>query len=293
MALKSMTGFGRGEALLSGLRAEVEISSVNRKQLDVQVTLPRGLAVLESRTSQEVGKAFSRGCITVSVRLAGAGRSSRMAVVDEDLAAACVAAIRRAAGKLKLKDDLSASDLARLPDIIKMHQPEDDVETVWPAVKAATAKALANIAKMRAAEGARLHKDIAGRIKLLRDLHGSIGKLSGSVTARYREVLAARIKAAGFETAADDPQMRKELAFFADRCDISEEITRLDSHFGQATKLLASGAPVGRPLDFLIQEMFREITTIGSKANDAAVSRHVVMFKTELERMREQVQNVE
>lgn len=293
MALKSMTGFGRGEAALAGLRAEVEISSVNRKQLDVQVCLPRGLAVLEARTAQEIGKAFSRGCITVSVRLTAARQSSGPVCVDEPLAVSCISALRRLSRKLKLKDDLSAQALVHLPEVIKTFQPEVDAETVWPVARAAIGKALAKMAGMRAAEGAKLQKDIMRRLNLLRNLHGRISKLSGSVTARYRAALLGRLKTAGFDLAADDPQLRKELAFFADRCDISEELTRLESHFGQASKLLNSGGPVGRPLDFLIQEMFREITTIGSKANDAAISRHVVMFKTELERMREQVQNVE
>lgn len=293
MALKSMTGFGRGESAAGGLRAEVELSSVNRKQLDVQVNLPRGLAVLESKITQDVGKAFSRGCITVSVRLAGSGGAQETLSVDEPLAAACVSALRRVAKKLKLKDDLSAQVLTRLPDVIKTRQPEVGADVVWPVARAAIGKAMISLAKMRAAEGVKLQKDISARLKLLRDLRGQIGVYSGSVTAKYREALLGRLKAAGFDLAADDPQMRKELAVFADRCDISEELTRLESHFAQASKLLGSSQPVGRPLDFLIQEMFREITTIGSKANDADISRHVVMFKTELERMREQVQNVE
>ncbi|MEI6807350.1 MAG: YicC/YloC family endoribonuclease [bacterium] len=293
MALKSMTGFGRSEAASAGLRAEVELSSVNRKQLDVQVCLPRGLTVLESKITQDVGKVFSRGCITVSVKLSGTGRAKESLSVDEDLATACVSALRRVAKKLKLKDDLSAQVLTHLPDVIKTRQPEVDADVVWPVVKTAIGKAQTNLAKMRAAEGAKLQQDISARLKLLRDLRGQINKLAGSVTAKYREALLVRIKAAGFNVAADDPQMRKELVFFADRCDISEELTRLESHFGQATKLLGSSQPVGRPMDFLIQEMFREITTIGSKANNAEISSHVVMFKTELERMREQVQNVE
>ncbi|MEI6971396.1 MAG: YicC/YloC family endoribonuclease [bacterium] len=293
MSLKSMTGFGRAEAVAAGCRAEVEISSVNRKQLDVQVCLPRGLAVLEARAAQEVGKVFSRGCITVSVRLTGTGRQDGSVTVDEAMATASISALRRVAARLKLKDDLTAQTLTRLPDVLRTLQPELNAEAVWPSVRGAIVKAMKNLARMRALEGGKLQKDIAGRLRTLRDLHGSVAKLSGSVPGKYREALVGRLKAAGFDAAADDPQVRKELAVFADRCDISEEITRLASHFGQASKLLGSSQPVGRPLDFLIQEMFREITTIGSKANDAGISRHVVMFKTELERMREQVQNVE
>lgn len=293
MALKSMTGFGRGESSSRGLRAEVEISSVNRKQLDVQVCLPKGLGVLEARASQEAGKMFSRGCINVSLRLTGADGSSGLVSVDEHVAASCVAALRRVAKKLKLKDDLSAQVLTQLPEVIKTRQPEVDAEIVWPVARDAIRKAQAKLAAMRSAEGAKLQKDITGRLGLLRGLHGKIGKLSEAVAEKYRNALLGRIKAAGFDVAADDPQFRKELMIFADRCDITEEITRLESHFGQASKLLGSNEPVGRPLDFLIQEMFREITTIGSKANDAAISQHVVIFKTELERMREQVQNVE
>lgn len=293
MALKSMTGFGRGESLSHGLRAEVEISSVNRKQLDVQVCLPKGLAVLEARAAQEAGRMFSRGCINVSLRLTGADGSSGIVTLDERVAADCVAALRRAAKKLKLKDDLSAQVLTLIPEVIKARQPEVDAEIVWPVAKDAIKKAQAKLAAMRSAEGGKLQKDIMRRLGLLRGLHARIFKCSGAVAERYRNALLGRIKAAGFDLAADDPQLRKELTVFADRCDITEEITRLESHFEQASKLLASNEPVGRSLDFLIQEMFREITTIGSKANDAAISHYVVTFKTELERMREQVQNVE
>ena len=292
MALKSMTGFGRGEAAAGGVRAEVELSSVNRKQLDVQVCLPRGLAALESRIVQQLSRTFSRGCITVSLRLVATG-GKRQVCVDDALASACIAALRRTARKLKLKDDFSARTLARLPDVLKTSGDELDSESAWPATRAALDKAQTRFAAMRMVEGGKLQKDIAKRLNSLKTRLGGIRRLAVNVPARYRDALIARLKNAGFDTAADDPQMRKELAIFADKCDISEEMTRLESHFHQASNLLASKEPVGRALDFLVQEMFREITTIGSKANDAVISQNVVMFKTELERIREQIQNVE
>jgi len=293
MALKSMTGFGRGEACSRGLLAEVEIGSVNRKQLDIHVSLPRGLAAVESRMVQEISGKFSRGCITASVRLAAAGRGTQSVVVDAALAAACVSALRKTAAKLKLADDLSARTIASIPGIVRVNELEADAGAAWPVIREALKTALGRLAAMRATEGAALNKDLSRRLQHLRDQLAGIRKLSGSVTSKYRDALLTRLRAAGVVATPEDPQLMKELVFFADRCDITEEITRLESHFGQATKLLGSNDPVGRTLDFMIQEMFREITTIGSKANDVGISRHVVLFKTELERIREQVQNIE
>ncbi len=293
MALKSMTGFGRGEAASRGLRVEIELSSVNRKQLDVRVNLPRALGALESRIFKEIGKSFSRGCVTGSVTVAASSGSHRKAQVDHELAADYIVDLRKTAAELGLQDDLSARAILQLPEVVRVGHPEADATTVGPVVSKALKQALADLTVMRKKEGQALRDDIAHRLELMRSRLDRIAKMSPKVVARYRKALMERLSNSRIEISKKDPDLIKGLALFADRSDISEEVTRLDSHLKQAFGLLSSSKPVGRTLDFLAQEMFREINTIGSKANDAGISRHVVSFKTELERTREQAQNVE
>jgi len=218
---------------------------------------------------------------------------SKGVAVDATLAAAYLCAIRRAASRLRLKDDLNASQLLGLPEVVRYHYPQEDVDTVWPAVSAALKKALQALIRMRSVEGAALAVDITARLNRLAVAVRRIRSRAPHVTAHYRRTLHARLASAGLNLAASDPQLNKELAFFAERSDITEEITRLESHLAQAHQALHKVEPVGRTLDFMVQEMFREINTIGSKANDMAISRDVIKFKAELERIREQVQNVE
>lgn len=294
MALKSMTGYGRGSAAVGGIKAEVELNSVNRKQFDVRLSLPRGAAALESRIAETIHRSVSRGQVTgeVTIHFTAAARA-RGVLVDSDLAAAYLRALRRAAKRLRLRDDLNASQMLSLPEVVRYHQPQEEPDTVWPAVAAALRVALAALLRMRATEGAALARDIAARFGRLSRALGCIRRHAPGVAARYSAALRQRLSRAGFKLDDGDQQLLKELALFAERSDITEELTRLESHLGQARRTLARTEPVGRSLDFIVQEMFREINTIGSKANAVAISREVIAFKAELERIREQVQNVE
>lgn len=294
MAIKSMTGYGRGRASLSGAMAEVEISSVNRKQIDVRLVLPRGLTVLESRITEMVQSVMSRGHITVSLQIRWSESLLRHEVgVNHHMAAAYVAALRKTASALKLKDDLNASILVKLPDVLHHHDPAGCAEQAWPAIAAAVKKAVGAHGLMREAEGRRLSRDLMKRQTLLRRAVERLRRLAPLVTRHYRQSLIERLKSAGVEMPANDATLLRELAVFAERSDITEELTRLASHLDQVGKALKSSEPVGRSLDFLAQELFREINTIGSKSNDLAISREVIAFKAELERMREQFQNIE
>jgi uncharacterized protein (TIGR00255 family) len=287
-----MTGYGRGSAASAGIAVEVELSSVNRKQLDLRISLPRELAVLESKLAKLVRASLSRGSVNGVVRVGTAGDGdSGTVVVDMARARACVDALREVGGELGMQDDLSISLLTRLPDVVRVSNAAADPERVWPSLNRAMKTALKALVEMRTAEGAALERDIRQRLAKLEKRLAQIEKLAPGVPRRYRRLLLARIKDAGVDVNADG--LAREIAVFADRCDISEEITRLKSHFGQAQKLLAGRKPVGRALDFLCQEFLREINTIGSKANDSRISHHVIAFKTELECVREQVQNVE
>ena len=290
-----MTGRGVGAAAGRLARVEVELSSVNRKQLDVDVGLPRFLVAQESRVLETVQGRLSRGRVTGEIRVTWAEAAQAAgAKVDLGLARATVGALRAAAKKLGLPDDLQASDLLSLPGLVALEHGKRDLDALWPTVRQALEAALAKLLAMRKKEGAALGRDLRARLGILRKLASEIAVRAPAVVVAYRANLLKRIAAAlpGSDLAADE-RLLKEVALFADKADVAEELVRLDSHFRQADDLLKRGGVVGRALDFLVQEMGREINTIGSKANDAEIARRVVAAKAELERFREQVQNVE
>ena len=288
---------GRGAAAAAGrlARVEVELSSVNRKQLDVDLGLPRFLASFESRLQARLQARLTRGRITGEIRVTWAEAAQVSGVrIDLGLARTNVAALRAAAGKLGLPDDLKASTLVELPGVVAFEHGEKDVAALWPAVERALEAALAKLQAMRRKEGAALGRDLRARLQGLEKLAAAIGVRAPAVAATHRAHLLKRIGEAlpGTDLAGDE-RVLKEIALFADKADVTEELVRLGSHLAQAAALLKAGGVVGRTLDFLVQEMGREINTVGSKANDGDIARRVIAFKTELERIREQVQNIE
>ncbi len=289
-----MTGYGRGEASRGGVKAVVEFSSVNRRQLDVHIVLPRSLQVLEPRIHEEIHKKISRGRLTGEVSIARSARARQEAVhIDHDLARAYVKALRKTAKDLGLNSNLDANLLLTLPDVVQYEQVSEDPEKIWPILDQALKKALSGLLGMRKSEGATLQKDLLQRLGLLRKYCAQVNRRAPSVVKSYKQALHTRLKRAGLKIDVSDERVLKELAIFADKSDITEELTRLDSHAGQMKSLMQAKEATGKSMDFLAQEMFREINTIGSKANDATILRHVVSFKAELERLREQVQNIE
>jgi uncharacterized protein (TIGR00255 family) len=293
--MKSMTGYGRGECARNGFKVTVELSSVNRKQSEISVALPRELEVLEAQIRDVVNRSISRGRLTTRVALHSAeGRVSAGVRLNEPLAKAYVRELNKLARDLKLAGPITLDLIARAPGVLQTDEDEADAEDFWPCVEKALTQALAILLKMREREGAHLSKDLASRIATMRKAAAQVQKLAPEVQKRYREQLIQRVQAAGLEAPpADDERLLKEIVYFADRSDISEELTRLQSHFQQFDDCLTSKEPIGRTLDFLAQEMNREINTIGSKANDSLISRAVVTLKAELEKFREQAQNVE
>ena len=295
MSLMSMTGRGAGTASGRLARVEIELSSVNRKQLDVDVGLPRFLSSFESRVQELVQSRLSRGRVSGEIRVTWAETAQAAgARVDLGLARATVAAWRAAAKKLGLPDDLKASALLSLPGLVSFEHGERDLEALWPAVRKALEAALGRLQAMRRKEGAALGRDLRARLATLRKETAAIAERAPGVAETYRANLLKRIGETlpGTDLAGDE-RLLKEVALFADKADVAEELVRLDSHFRQASGLLKTGGVVGRTLDFLVQEMGREINTIGSKANDGEIARRVVACKAELERFREQVQNIE
>jgi uncharacterized protein (TIGR00255 family) len=293
--MKSMTGYGRGECAQDGFKVTVELSSVNRKQSEISLVLPRELEVLEAQVRDVLNKSIARGRLTVRVTLHAAnGHSSSKVRLNAPLARAYVKELNRLAKELKISGPVTLDMLARAPGVFETDEDMADAEDFWPAVEKALEKALATLLKMREREGAHLADDLKSRIDIMRKSATQIQKRCPEVQKRYREQLIQRIKSAGVEApAAEDERLLKEIIYFADRSDISEELTRLQSHFQQFNDCLTSKEPVGRMLDFLAQEMNREINTVGSKANDSLISQAVVVLKTELEKFREQAQNVE
>ena len=290
-----MTGYGRGEASQDGWKITVELSAVNRKQSEIAVNLPRELEVLEAQIRDEINRRVARGRVTARVALhAGEGKDVDRVRVNTPLAQAYAKQLRELAKKLKLSGEVTLDQIVRAPGVLEADDDPGDAEDFWPAVEKATGQALAQLVKMREREGAHLLKDIAGRIATMRKSAVRVLEQAPQVMARYRTQLLERVKNAGLDPASfDEERLHKEMVLFADRSDISEEITRLQSHFQQFDQCVKSVEPVGRTLDFLAQEMNREVNTIGSKANDALISREVVVLKTELEKFREQSMNVE
>jgi uncharacterized protein (TIGR00255 family) len=292
--MKSMTGHGRGEAAQDGFKIAVEISSVNRKQTELAVHLPDELEPLEAQIREEIHRWVSRGRLVVRVTMHAADTAHAKARVNRTVARAYARELRALARELKLNPELSLDTLLRSPGVMETATDLNDAEQFWPAVKKALDAALAGLIRMREKEGRHLAADLRRRI---RRVHGAVAQIrrhAPQVAAQYREALLARLRHAGLEgIAPDDERLLKEVVLFADRSDISEELTRLESHFRQFDDLLQSAEPVGRTVDFLLQEMNREINTIGAKANDALIARQVITAKAEFEKIREQIQNVE
>lgn len=291
--MKSMTGFGRGEARQENTTWVVECSSVNRKQLEVAVSLPRDLSDLETQIRNQVSAQCSRGRVNVQIRSDQAMVEDTMPQLDEAVAAKYVQQLHEMAARLGISPDISLSEVVRLPGVLVSKTTETVAEEIWPVLQAALTAAMQQFVAMRSAEGDHLREEMEARLNTIESLAGQIAEKAPLVPAHQRQVLHQRLEQAGLPLPLDDERLLKEIALFADRTDISEELSRAASHLKQFRAYLASDEPVGRSLDFLVQEFFREFNTMGSKCNNAEIAHHVVSAKTELEKIREQIQNVE
>ena len=293
--MKSMTGYGRGDSSAKGVQLAVEISSVNRRQVEVAVSLPNELDSLEADLRKIVLASVARGRVSGRVTLQRpSGKANRSILINEAQAEAYKKALAKLADGMGLRDDLSLETILRLPGVMEAGEDEVDPVAMLPTLKRALGQALGQLQDMRSKEGANLGRDLTKRLASLRRITKRVAKRAPKVVEHHRTRLLERLAKADIDVAdADDERFLREVVYFTDRSDISEELTRLESHFDQVDGCLISNEPVGRKLDFLAQEMFREVNTIGSKANDSEISQEVVTLKTELEKIREQVQNVE
>jgi uncharacterized protein (TIGR00255 family) len=291
--MRSMTGYGRGEVDHNGTKFSVELNSVNRKQSDIVVNLPRDLAELEPRIRQTINENISRGRMNVVVSYHAGANGTRKLALDTELARSYHEAMRALQKELDAPGEITIGTILQAPGVMRMPEEEIKSHDVWPVIERALRTALAELIKMRTREGKHLAKDLIHRLKAMRKQIKEIRALHPDVVKKHRAALLDRIQKAGLPIATDDERLVKEISFFADRSDVSEELTRVESHLAQFAHHLRSHEPVGRTLEFITQEIFRELNTLGAKANDASISQRVVVCKSELEKIREQIQNLE
>ena len=290
--MRSMTGYGRGQSGTNGTQFSVELNSVNRKQSDVAVTLPRDLAELEPRVRDLINSEVSRGRLNVVIAC-HAGPSAQKAAIDSGLARTYFQAMRELQAELGAGGEVSIDTVLRAPGVVRVPEEQISLAEAWPHIEAALKEALMNLVSMRELEGKNLAKDLIHRLKTVRECLRKIRELHPNVLMKFRQSLQERIQKVGLELPIDDERIVKEVIFFADKSDITEELTRLESHFTQFAHHLRKNEPVGRTLEFMTQEIARELNTLGSKANDVEISQLVVTCKAEMEKIREQIQNIE
>jgi len=290
--MQSMTGYGRGEAASAGCRVVVECASVNRKQLDVAALLPREYAVLEPRIRETVAKSIQRGRIQASIKIQS-DQTVAGSLLDAVAARQFHDELKALQRELGLKGEITLDHLLRGPAVVREAAVSLETETLWPVVEKALAQALKALIQMRREEGAHLRADLEKRGTNLGKLAGAIAKRAPLVPKMHRVHLLKRLKEARLKTEVSESRIVEEIAIFAERCDVSEEATRIQSHLQQFAQKLAAGTGQGRELEFLVQELGREFNTTGAKASDAAITKLVVEAKAELEKMREQLANVE
>jgi uncharacterized protein (TIGR00255 family) len=288
-----MTGFGVGRGRAGAEEFTAELKAVNHKYVEVKVRLPRELQALEPELQRQVKAVCTRGAVELSLRRAVATASGSVPTVDAGLARAWRAALAEVARAAGLPDTTTAAEVASQPNVVRMEEPVLDVASGTRAAEAAVAEALQGLVAMREREGAALAADLLARLDRVAQLVRELEGIAPLAVEEYRDRLAARLSELTAGVGVEPQRLAQELALFAERTDVAEELTRLQSHLTQFRLLLASAEPAGRKLDFLLQEMNREVNTAGSKFQSAEASTRVVELKAELERIREQVQNVE
>ncbi|MDQ7094779.1 YicC/YloC family endoribonuclease [Desulfosporosinus sp. PR] len=289
----SMTGFGRGEASGYGYQFTVELKAVNHRFLEVVVRLPRNFVGFEERIRKVLQEKFQRGRIEVHLNVVESEGKMRLAKVDKELALSYDKALKDLASALHTAYDTDIYRLVALPEVISVQEPEIELDTLWDVCAEALGKAADGFGQMRRIEGEKLAKDLLQRLDQLAEHLRLISERAPQVVTDYQERLKERIQTLLGGVELDPVRLANEVAYFADRASITEELVRFDSHLAQSREGLRSIGSVGRKLDFLVQEMNREINTIGSKANDLNIGKQVVTVKSELEKVREQIQNLE
>ena len=291
--LKSMTGYGRAQNILHGRDIIVEIRSVNHRYYEYSSRIPRAYSYIDEKLKALLKSQISRGKVEISVSISNIEGKDTEIAVNMGAATGYVNALREAAGTLGLQDDLVLSKLIKLPDIFLIQKTPDNEEEVWSDVEETAREALGRFVEMRATEGEKLREDVIAKADMILGSVGLIEQLSPRTVNAYREKLQRRLTEILESKDIDQQRILTEAAIFAEKIAVDEETVRLRSHISQLRDMLDSGEAVGRKLDFIVQEMNREVNTIGSKAQDLSITKLVVDMKAEIEKIREQIQNIE
>ena len=291
--LRSMTGFGRGEDTIGGRHIVFEIKSVNHKYFEFNSRIPRGYLFLEDKLKAYIQGKISRGKVDVFLQIETLEETDVQVLVNHSLASAYVTALQELKERYQLPDEPSLALLSKYSDIFSVHKAPEDEDAVWEAVRQVADQAIASFLKMREAEGARLKADILEKVGEIVALVDQVERHTPETVEHYRERLKAKIEELLQDNRFDEQRVLTEVAIFADKVAVDEETVRLRSHFQQLQRLVDSDGPVGRKIDFLVQEMNREANTIGSKSVNSQIAYLVVDIKALIEKIREQVQNVE
>ncbi|MBQ4427751.1 MAG: YicC family protein [Oscillospiraceae bacterium] len=291
--IKSMTGYGSAKGTSGKLKITVELRSVNNRFLDCSVRIPRVYTALEDMIKAQVGKSISRGKVDVFVTIDFSEADDVEIVVNESVAEAYVNAVRKLSEKYSLPNDLTALSLAKMQDVLSVQKAETDMDSLGRDISAILAEAIADFDAMRSREGAKLREDVLNHLNEVERLRNLAVERSPKTVSEYREKLLKRMREVLDGAAVDESRIMTEAALFADKTAVDEETVRLESHISQLRSFMEASEPIGRKVDFLVQEFNREANTIGSKGNDVEMARIVVDLKSEIEKIREQIQNIE
>lgn len=291
--IKSMTGYGKSEQTIDSLNVTVEIKSVNHRYFEFSARVPREYGFLEEKLKKYCNSLITRGKVECYVSVEDLEEREMEVNVNETLAAGYVKALKELSERFGLKDDISAVTLSRYPDVITLHKASEDEERIWNAVKTVAETAVSKFIEMRETEGSKLRGDILSRADYIIECVEFIEGRSPETVREYNEKLKQRMKELLGDAEVDEQRLLNEAAIYADKIAVDEETVRLRSHISQLREFMNSSEAIGRKLDFLVQEINREANTIGSKAQDVDIAKKVIAIKAEVEKIREQVQNIE
>ncbi len=291
--LKSMTGFGRAVEEIDGYVITVELKSVNHRYFDFSSRIPRQYGFLDDKLKSYINSKVSRGKVECYVSVEALDTEDAAVVINKTLTSAYVKALKELSEEYSLKEDFGTAFVSRLPDVFVLKKADEDEEKIWQLVKSVTDEAIEKFIQMRAVEGAKMKEDVASRAEYILDCVSFIEDRSPQTVKEYNDKLVERVHEIIGDVSLDEQRIIQEVAIYADKVAVAEETVRLRSHIAQLKTFLESEEPIGRKMDFLVQEINRETNTIGSKANDVEIARKVVDIKAEVEKIREQIQNIE
>lgn len=291
--IKSMTGFGAGDAETADFKVHIEVKAVNQRFLETNYHMPYSMNMFENQLTKKIKEYASRGKLDINIRFQDLRDKAVTVKVDKGLVAAYGKALQEISSQLELSAPVTAAQIASYPDVLKLNEENADLEAAQPVLMQAMEQALESFVAMREAEGQNIQRDLLARIGTLENFVGELEKLAPEIVAAYRQRLENLLREYLAKEDIEESRIIQEVALFTDKVNYTEETVRLRSHFDQFRQIITAGEPVGRKLDFLIQEMNREINTVASKANSAGAAQFVVDVKSEIEKIREQIQNIE